>query len=109
MKVTSVEPLEKFQYDLSGRYVRMHWNEQIIQVPDQMQTGTIPLYQYDEAFIETGASRGAIIEGIIGSQYTTGGEFAVINNKDVDPDAYAEYQAFRQLAKDLADEFIATR
>ena len=45
---------------------------------------------------------------IIASQYTTGGELATINNKDIDPTSYAEYQAFRQTAKDLADEYLAT-
>jgi hypothetical protein len=109
MKTASVEPLEKFEYDLSGRYVRIRWNEEIIYVPNQFNTGTIPLYQYDEAFIESWSSRNAIIEDIIASVYTTGAELATINNKDINPDAYAEYQAFRQTAKDLTDEFIATR
>ena len=53
-------------------------------------------------------SSGSLIEKIIGSSYTTGGEFAVINNKDIDPTSYAEYQAFRLTAKELADEYLAT-
>lgn len=108
MFVYSDSPLEKFAKDIYGRLIRIRWNEQIIQVPNQLRTGTRDEYQYNEALINVGDSRSVIIEKIIGSSYTTGGEFAVINNKDTDPTSYAAYQAFRQTAKDLADEYLAT-
>lgn len=108
MKVYSTTPLEKFFTDSQGLYIRIRWNEQIVQFPNQRHDGFIDQYSYDEAIIEQGNSRSVIIERIIGSQYTTGGELAVINNKDTDPTSYAAYQAFRQTAKDLADEYLAT-
>lgn len=108
MFVYSSIPLQKFEIDIYGTLVRIHWNEQVIQVPNQLRTGTRDEYQYNEAVINVGDSRNVIIEKIIASSYTTGGEFAVINNKDTDPTSYAEYQAFRTTAKQLADEYLAT-
>lgn len=108
MKVYSTQPLQKFDTDSQGLFVRIRWNEQVVQFPNQQHDGFINQYSYDEAVITQGDSRSVIIEMIIGSQYTTGGELAVINNKDTDPTSYAEYQAFRQTAKDLADEYLAT-
>ena len=107
MLTQSVQQLEKFVYDAFGTIVRIHWNETIIQLPNQFRTGFIDLYQYNEATIEIGDTRSVIIERIIGSCYTTGGELAVINNQASDPSAYAEYQAFRVVAKALADEYLA--
>jgi hypothetical protein len=52
------------------------------------------------------ANRNQIIEAVIATEYTTGAEFAAINNRDVAPDAYAAYQAFRATAKALADGWI---
>lgn len=37
---------------------------------------------------------------------TSGAEVALIHNKDTDPQAYAEYQAFRTQAKALADGWV---
>lgn len=108
MKVYSTTPLEKFFTDSQGLYIRIRWNEQIVQFPNQRRDGYINQYCYDEAIIEQGNSRSAIIETIIASQYTTGRELATINNQETDPTSYAEYQAFRQTAKDLADEYLAT-
>jgi len=108
MFVYSNTPLEKFANDMYGTLIRIRWNEQIIQVPNQLHTGMQDEYQYNEATIDVGDSRSVIIERIIGSSYTTGGEFAVINNKEIDPTSYAEYQAFRLTAKELADEYLAT-
>ena len=108
MKVYSMEPLQKFETDSQGLFIRIRWNEEIVQFPNQQRDGFINQYSYDEAIIEQGDSRSAIIEMIIGSQYTTGRELATINNQDTDPASYAAYQAFRQTAKDLADEYLAT-
>lgn len=108
MKAYSTEPLQRFENDQFGRLIRIYWNEQMIQFPNQLHDGFITQYSYDTAEIQQGDSRSVIIETIIASQYTTGRELATINNQDVDPDSYAEYQAFRQTAKDLADEYLAT-
>ena len=109
MLVYSNDSLEKFQKDIYGRLIRIHWDEHIVQLPNQFNTGTRDAYCNNEATIDVGDSRSTIIERIIGSCYTTGGELAVINNQAGDPSAYAEYQAFRAVAKALADEYIATR
>lgn len=104
-----MEPLQKFNTDSQGLFIRIRWNEQMVQFPNQRHDGFITQYSYDEAVIEQGDSRSVIIEKIIGSQYTTGRELATINNQDTKPEDYAAYQAFRQTAKDLADEYLATQ
>ena len=106
MLVYSNDSLEKFQKDIYGRLIRIHWDEHIVQLPNQFNTGTRDAYCNNEATIDVGDSRSVIIERIIGSCYTTGGELAAINNQLVNPDAYAVYQALRATAKSLADEYL---
>lgn len=84
-------------YEQSGRELRIHWN--IIDKGEGQ-------FEASEALVDIAASRSQIIEAIISSEYSTGRELATINNRDDDQEAYAEYQAFRTLAKALADGWI---
>lgn len=60
-------------------------------------------YSYYSAVCDITANRSERIEAIITTKYSTNKELATINNKDIDPEAYEEYQNFRILAKQLAD------
>ena len=52
-------------------------------------------------------NRGSIIRAIIHDKYPLiDDELAVINNADIQPEAYQEYQEYRQFAKKIADETI---
>ena len=106
MLVYSNDSLEKFQKDIYGRLIRIHWDEHIVQLPNQFNTGTRDAYCANEATIDVGDTRSVIIERIIGSCYTTGAELAAINNQVADPSEYATYQALRVTAKSLADEYL---
>jgi predicted acetyltransferase len=108
MKVQSDAPLEKFQYDFYNTHVRIHWNEELITIPGQFEGQTTQVYQYDEALVKCGLSRSDMIEKIIACEYSIAKEIATINNKDTKPERYAIYQAYRQMAKQLTDEYLAT-
>lgn len=89
-------------YEASGQELRIHWNMQ--QVSREGVEGEIERYwEANEALCNVSDGRSVLIEKIIGSVYSTGAEIATINNMTSDPDAYAEYQAFRKQAKTLAD------
>lgn len=47
-----------------------------------------------------------VVASVIGAEYSAGREFAAINNREDDPESYAAYQAFRQQAKALADNWL---
>lgn len=93
-------------YDVSGQELRIHWNIQEIQIESIDGENTETQYKANEALCSIFDSRSMIIEKIIGSVHTPGSEVALINNKETDPDAYQEYQEFRVLAKQLADNWI---
>ena len=103
MKVYSGDQPEV--YAVSGQELRIHWD--IKEVPVQSIDGeTETQWEANEALCHVKDSRDVLIEKIIGSVHTAGAEIALINNKDVDPQAYADYQAFRAEAKALADGWI---
>jgi hypothetical protein len=87
-------------YDASGNELRIRWGIQEI-VADEQTT-----WEANEALCSVFCNRSQIIEAIIGSVYDTGAEIALINNQADKPEAYAEYQAFRALAKQLADGWL---
>lgn len=95
-------------YEPSGTEVRIHWNIEQLQKED-ISGEIITYWQADEVLCNTYDDRSTLIEKIIASQYSAGREFATINNKDEDPQAYAAYQALRMQAKSLADGWIAIR
>lgn len=106
MKVFAGRPLDT--YEASGAELRIHWN--IRELERVESDGTVTTYwEADEALCEAAADRSTLIEAIIGAEYSTGREFAVINSRDEDPEAYASYQAFRQQAKALADGWLNSR
>ena len=92
-------------YAVSAQELRIHWNIQEIQV-ETMDGETETQWEANEALCHVNDTRDVLIEKIIGSVHTAGAEIALINNKDTDPEAYAQYQAFRAEAKALADEWV---
>jgi len=79
--------------------------------PEQIEkegiTGTETMYQYDQVKVAASASRDQIIEAVIASKYSTGAEFATINNKDTRPDEYSVYQSFRLQAKEIVNQVLS--
>lgn len=59
------------------------------------QTG----FEYEQCFVCGSPTRQEIIEAMIATRYTTGAEFAAINNAQEDPQGYDSYQQFRVLVK----------
>jgi hypothetical protein len=93
-------------YDVSGSELRIHWN-----IEEKTQEGmggeTQTYWQADEALCAVMDSRATLIEKIIAAVYSTGAEIAAINNQEINPEGYAQYQAFRVQAKALADGWLA--
>jgi hypothetical protein len=106
MKVYSGEQLPRFQ--VSGQELRVHWDAQEVPAPSMDDTPRTQ-WEQNEALCAVADTRSQLIEKIIGSVHDTGSEIALINNADAKPDQYAAYQAFRALAKSLADEWLAAR
>lgn len=92
-------------YSVSGHELRIHWDIQEITLLDMDGSERVQ-WEYKEALCHTYDKRDTLIEKIIGSVHTAGAEIALINNKEVDPEAYAEYQTFRAEAKSLADGWV---
>ena len=92
-------------YQSFGEKLHINFDEQQIFIKDIEGTERAA-YQYTTAVSLCAASRGDLINDIIKSKYTTAGEFAAINNAQNDPQEYAEYQAFRAQAKQLADGWL---
>jgi hypothetical protein len=103
MKVYSNERPEV--YSASGNELRIRWDIQKVTKPD-MEGNDQTTWEANEALCSVFCNRSQIIEAIIGSVYDTGAEIALINNQADKPEAYAEYQAFRALAKQLADGWL---
>lgn len=92
-------------YEVSGYELRVHWNiEQ--KTREEMDGSTVTYWQANEALCDRRDDRSQLIAKIIGSVYSITAEFATINNKDSKPQEYADYQAFRALAKTLADGWL---
>jgi hypothetical protein len=106
MKVYSGEKPEV--YAVSGNELRIHWGIQQVSKKD-MDGNLETFWEANEALCNRFDSRDAIIEKIIGSVHTPGGEIALINNQEKDPQAYSDYQAFRDQAKSLADGWASTK
>ena len=92
-------------YAVSGRELRIHWDIQ--QITREGMEGPETYWEAYEALCGVADKRDILIEKIMASRYTTGAELAAINNQTSDPDEYAAYQAFRALAKQLADNWLA--
>lgn len=87
-------------YDASGNELRIRWDIQ------EVITDELTQWSANEALCSVFCNRSQMIEAIIGSVYDTGAEIALINNQTDKPEQYAEYQAFRALAKSLADNWL---
>jgi len=103
MKVYSNEQPEA--YSASGNELRIRWDIQEVTKPD-MEGNDQTSWEANEALCSVFDDRASLIEKIIGSVMDIGAEIAVINNRDTDPQEYADYQAFRTQAKALADGWL---
>jgi predicted Mrr-cat superfamily restriction endonuclease len=91
-------------YQVLGNTLRIHWDAK--EITRESMDGPQTQWEANEAVCDINDGRNALIEKIIGSVYSTGAELAAINNKDSKPDDYAEYQALRIKAKELADGWL---
>lgn len=92
-------------YIVSGNDLRIYWDIKEVTLPsfdDEVKTQ----WEANEAICSIFDSRSQLIEKIIGSVMDTGAEIAAINNKDASPNEYKNYQDFRALAKNLADNWV---
>lgn len=92
-------------YQVFGKRLRINFDQKIIEVPDGVQ-GVRQAYQYTTAEASIASDRATLIDCVIRSKYAISGEFAAINNASTDPQEYADYQAFRAQAKQLADGWL---
>ena len=63
-------------------------------------------FEFDTVKVSEEPTYSEVIEAIITSSYSTGREFACINNKEEKPDEYTAYQLFRETAKDIAKQVL---
>jgi hypothetical protein len=89
-------------YQPSGGILQIYWDEQ--EKHRETDEGTETYYEYRICTVPVTGNRGQIIEAIMATEYTTGAEFAAINNGG---EQYEAYQAFRATAKALADGWLA--
>jgi hypothetical protein len=94
-------------YEVSGNELRIRWDIQEI-IKNEMDNSE-KIWEANEAVCNRFDDRSTLIEKIIGSVFTSGAEIALINNKDIDPESYANYQIFRDQAKMLANGWIVSR
>lgn len=92
-------------YEVSGKELRIHWNIQQI-TKESIDGEAYTAWEANEALCLKTDSRSSLIEKIIGSVYSVSDEIATINNAELKPEEYAEYQAFRVQAKSLADGWL---
>src|SRR6056297_1351852 len=98
MRVNSNDKLPENQ--VIGPTLRIHWDYQEVPATEEVPAG----WSCDEAAVPKTASRGQIIEAIIATKYPTSGtELAAINNGGQE---YDDYQAFRAMAKSLANGWM---
>jgi len=93
-------------YQVSGGVLQIYWDEQQHTRDDMGETETYYSYAYANAKPSDGYAE--LVRAIIHSQYSHDDEIALINNQADEPEKYAAYQAFRQLAKDLANGYEGT-
>lgn len=103
MKVYSQDKLPIYQ--VIGNTLRVHWDFTTEQSVSEFTSPTT-VHVCNEAVCHILDDRATLIEKIIGSKYTTGAEIAAINNGG---DDYKEYQTFRKLAKQLADDWLQSK
>ena len=93
-------------YQISGGVLQIYWDEKQHTREDMGETETYYSYAYANAKPSDGYAE--LVRAIIHSQYSHDDEIALINNQADEPEKYADYQAFRQLAKDLANGYEGT-
>lgn len=103
MKTYADHPFDT--YEPSGCEVRIHWNIKEVPAPS-MDDEARTQWEANEAVCGYHDDRGTLISTIIRSEYSLDRELAAMNNRDEEPEQYAEFQAFRVLAKTLADGWI---
>lgn len=102
MKITSYTKLDT--YEVSSSTLNIYWGEEAFP-PKEDETEPYWTYEFCRASIHD--SRDVLIEKIIATRYPTyGSEVAAIANGGADSE---EHQAFRQLAKQLANNFINSK
>lgn len=80
--------------------VQVHGNGYMVHFNEKEVDGG---FEYDQCELSNSPDRREIIESMIASRYSLGAEFAAINNKEIDPQGYEQYQAWRVLCKDMAN------
>lgn len=89
-------------YEVSGYELRVHWNiEQ--KTRDDMDGTTVTYWEANEALCDRRDDRSQLIEKIMGSVYTFGGEIAAICNGGL---SASEHENLRTQAKLLADGWL---
>lgn len=104
-RTESKTPLQT--YETSGKELRIYWDEQIVERPGMDDEPLETFYSYKTCVSPIVTDRASLISRIIRSQMSVDDEIATINNQADKPDEYAAYQAFRALAKQLADNWLA--
>jgi hypothetical protein len=99
-KCTSNE--RKPTYEVTGPDLFIFWDEEEIQ--RETEDGTETLYQYSYLQTTSNVTRNVLIEQLMAREYTTGAEFAAINNGGED---YTEYLTYRDKMKGLAGGYFA--
>lgn len=64
-------------------------------------------YQIHKASGTLKRYRASLIEALMAKKYTPGAEIALTNDKDIKPEEYAEYQAYRAECKATVDKWFA--
>jgi hypothetical protein len=77
-----------------------------VEVKDEMRDEPRIGFEYNQVAVNVSATRAEIIEAIISVKYSAGAEIALTNDRTEKADEYAEYQAFRAEAKNIADRVI---
>jgi len=89
-----------------GRVILRYNFESIVRENGDGEEETFWRFEYIEA---SSSDRESLIDAIISSKYSKSAELAMINNKGLDDDGAAEYdayQTFRQKAKTIVDEAL---
>jgi tRNA isopentenyl-2-thiomethyl-A-37 hydroxylase MiaE len=93
-------------YQVLGTTLRINHSHSVVDRIDTMTELTKTEQHYITAICDITADRNTKIEAVMASVYSPSAEIATINNKESEPELYADYQAFRILAKTLADGWV---
>lgn len=91
--------------EVIGEKVQVRWNIVRNDRINQLEGKTVESWDFD--YVNTDPDRDSMIRAILKTKYPlVDDEIAIINNKESKPEVYSDYQSFRELAKQIADETI---